>query len=96
MQPTRLQTEVARGQDAEGLIGNALLNEAIEAWELEIVRTWKQSPLRDAEGRERLRLMLEAAQVFRSYIKKTAETGKLAQIQIKQQTAMDRAKRLFR
>ena len=97
MTPTNERTEIARGQDAEALRDNPLLAEALDAWEMEITEAWKTSPLRDAEGRERLRLMLEASRMFRRFVATTVDTGRLAEIQTQQQrTMMDRVRGLLR
>ena len=89
---TKLRREVQRGADAQALLDNPLLTEALEAFEKEITDQWKKSPLRDVEGREKLRLMLEASAKFSAYIKAAADTGKLAVEQIRQKSAMDRAR----
>lgn len=81
-----LRKEVQRGADAQALLDNPLMLEAIQAYEDEITNLWKTSPLRDVEGREKLRLMLEASSKFRAYMVTTVETGKLATAQIKTAT----------
>ena len=91
------RAEIARGQHAAEALDNPIVIEALDAWELEITEAWKSSPLRDAEGRERLRLMLEAARTFRAYMARTLETGKLAEIQVQQaRTMADRVRGAFR
>ena len=47
----------------------------------EITSAWKASPLRDLDGRERLRLMLEAQIKFRQYLQSVIDTGKLTKIE---------------
>lgn len=97
MQPTDQRTEIARGQYATEALDNPLIGEALVAWEKEITEAWKTSPLRDVDGRERLRLMLEASRQFQAFLSRTMETGKLAEVQIEQQrTLMDRARGLLR
>lgn len=91
------RTEIARGQQAAEALDNPIVVEALEAWEREVIESWKTSPLRDVEGRERLRLMLEASKAFRGYMTRTLETGKLAEIQLQQsRTMMDRVRGVFR
>jgi hypothetical protein len=80
--PSHLRTEVRRGADAQALLDNPLFVEALTAYEEEITQAWKQSLLRDVEGREKLRLMLEAANKVKAYLQTTADTGKLATAQI--------------
>lgn len=74
----QIRREMQRGADAQALLENALLIEALDAYETEIVNQWKTSPLRDADGREKLRLMLDASTKFRAYLQTTVNTGKLA------------------
>lgn len=81
---TKLRREVQRGADAQALLDNPLLSEALAAFEQEITDQWKKSPLRDVEGREKLRLMLEASAKFSAYLLTTANTGKLAVATIQQ------------
>lgn len=69
-----------RAQRAREVLENPLLSEALEHYETEIVTAWKNSPLRDVEGRERLRVMLETHKAFREYLHNTMEAGKLARI----------------
>ncbi len=78
IQPTPAHVEIQRGASAQAALDNPLIAEALSAWETEITRTWSQSPLRDVEGRERLRLMLEASKAFKSYLLQTMDTGRLA------------------
>lgn len=78
MQPTPADVEMQRGAEAQAALANPLIAEALAAWETEITRTWSQSPLRDVDGRERLRLMLEASKAFRAYLLQTMDTGRLA------------------
>jgi len=72
--------EVKRGARAQEILDNPIFQEALDAYETEILKQWKSSPLRDVEGREMLRLMLEAHQIFKQYIVTTMETGKLASL----------------
>jgi hypothetical protein len=77
-EPTPARVEMQRGADAEAALANPLIAEALSAWETEITRTWQTSPLRDVEGRERLRLMLEASKTFKGFLLETMQTGQLA------------------
>ena len=74
------EQELTRAAHATALQENPLLNEALAAYELEITEQWKKSPLRDVEGREKLRLMLEAARSFQAYLQSTVEAGKLVKV----------------
>ena len=89
-EPTPAQTEIARAQQAQAALDNPLIAEALLAWETEITRTWADSPLRDAEGREALRRMLEASRQFKRFLTATMETGKLAQVKAQQDSVVRR------
>lgn len=89
--PTPAHVELERASHARAALENPLIAEALAAWELEIVESWKTSPLRDAEGREKLRLMLEAAQSFRLHLTRTVETGQLRRIQAERESLAQRA-----
>ncbi len=75
------EQEILRANHAQDALNNPLLTEALSHYETELVEAWKKSPLRDAEGREKLRLMLAAHQAFKQYLLTTLETGKLAKVQ---------------
>lgn len=95
-QEAQLRREVQRGANAQALIDNPLMIEALDAYENEIVNQWKTSPLRDADGREKLRLMLDAATKFRAYLLTTADTGKLASATIQEKRdPLTRLRRAF-
>ena len=68
---------IHRGAKAQEALENPLIAEALTAWEQEITEAWKTSPLRDVEGREKMRLMLEAAAVFRRHLTATMETAQI-------------------
>lgn len=75
------EQEVLRGNHAQDALNNPLIQEALSHYESELIEAWKTSPLKDVDGREKLRLMLAAHQAFRSYLETTLQTGKLAQVQ---------------
>ena len=84
--------QLHRAAQAQEALDNPLIAEVLSAWETEITEAWKSSPLRDAEGRERLRLMLEAAQAFKAHLSKTISTGKLIRAKTHSPTMWDRAR----
>lgn len=71
---------LVRANRAREALENPVLIEALEHYEQEITSQWKQSPLRDVDGRERLRLMLAAHEHFKTYLHSTLESGKLAKV----------------
>lgn len=85
------QAELTRSSQAQAALENPLIAEALSAWEMEITEAWKTSPLRDAEGRERLRLMLEASKQFKAHLERTVETGQIRRAQIQRDNLAQRA-----
>ena len=84
--------QLQRAAHAEEALNNPLITEALQAWESEITQAWQDSPLRDVEGRERLRLMLQAAKQFRAHLQTTMETGKLIRAQTREPSLWDRVR----
>jgi hypothetical protein len=71
---------LVRANRAKEALENPLVQEALDHYEQEIVSQWKASPLRDADGREKLRLMLEAHKHFKTFLTSTLESGALAKV----------------
>lgn len=57
----RTEREIQRGERAAQLLQDELIVEALETIEKEYTERWKNSPVRDAEGREKLYLMVKTA-----------------------------------
>lgn len=88
--------QLHRAAQAQEALENPLIAEALAAWETEITDAWKQSPLRDAEGRERLRLMLEAAQAFQKHLQAVVETGQMIRAKTRSPSMWDKARATLR
>ena len=85
--------ELERARLAEELINNPLWTEAHEEYTRRLKEEWANSPARDAEGREKIWLMLKAAEAAKRHLQEIINTGKLASIQMEQwQSVKDRAK----
>jgi hypothetical protein len=92
-EPTRDEREqLQRAAHAADALANPLITEALQAWQNEITQAWQDSPLRDVEGRERLRLMLQAARQFQAHLQTTLETGQLIKAQTREPGMWDRIK----
>ncbi|WP_426355668.1 hypothetical protein ACN9MD_09745 [Stenotrophomonas maltophilia] len=70
--------EIARGERANQLLSDPLLVEAFEIVEQELTSQWQNSPVRDAEGREKLFLTLRCLQKARAHLTSVLETGVMA------------------
>lgn len=72
------EQEAHRGQEAELLLNNDLLREALAAIDAEVVKQWQDCPARDRDGKEALWQLMKTAQKFRRILIGHIETGKLA------------------
>lgn len=85
------QTEINRGQRAEQILNDELVVSFFADAERELWNAWKTSPLRDAEGREKLRLMQAWLNKFRETLETHVTTGRMASMALQeQQTVMQR------
>lgn len=84
--------QLHRAAQAQEALENPLIAEALAAWDNEITEAWKQSPLRDVEGRERLRLMLEAAQAFQKHLEAVMTTGQLIRAKTRSPSLWEKAR----
>ena len=82
----KTEIEIQRGEQAARLLSEPLLVETLELIELEYTQEWKNSPVRDVEGREKLWLMVRTVQKLRSELEAVLETGKLAQHRLEQES----------
>jgi hypothetical protein len=83
-----------RSREAERLMQDPMLKEAMDIMEREVMEAWMSCPIRDLEGREAAWRMAVTTRKFRELLKGTAESGKLAAEQIRQKelSLLDRAK----
>jgi hypothetical protein len=82
-----LEAEINRGQKAAQLLAEPLIAEAFAVFANEVQERWSKSPARDAEGREKLYLMLKAAERVQAHLSSLIESGKLAEATLKQRVA---------
>lgn len=80
----RTEREIQRGERAAQLLQDELIVEALETIEREYTEQWKNSPVRDVEGREKLFLMVKTAKKFRMELESVMETGQLAKLSLAQ------------
>jgi hypothetical protein len=76
------EQERLRGRQAEDLLAHPLLVEAFETLENEVIETWKNSPARDEDGREKLWLMLHLSQKVKMHLQTIVQSGKMAAIEL--------------
>lgn len=78
--------ELSLARYAKEALENPLIKEAVETYEQDITELWKQSRTKDADAREKLWMMLQAAQHFRSYLQATIDSGKITAAKLEQET----------
>jgi hypothetical protein len=90
---TTLEQRSYQGARAREVLENEVFNQAFEDIEKELIESWKKSPARDQEGREKLWIYLAMLQKVKSNLQTTMETGKLAELELMhKQSLADRAK----
>jgi hypothetical protein len=81
-----LQKQISRGQQAKDLLENPLLQDSLKAIRNKLDNEWKNSPLRDVEGREKIFFLVKAIDELEAMLISELETGKLASEQLNQQS----------
>lgn len=79
-----LEADIQRGVKAQQLLNEPLLIEAFAALQQECTDKWQNSPARDAEGREKLFLMLQASLRVQRHLTSLIESGQMASATIAQ------------
>lgn len=74
-----LEEQMARGQRAELLLNNPLLNEILERIETTWTQKWKASKVEDTALREQAFLMLSNLEEFKRELRSVLDSGKLAE-----------------
>lgn len=87
------EKQIYDADQARLVLENEQFAAAMADIETEIWTAWKSSPVRDEEGRRELFRLLKSAEKFASMLKTRLETGKLAQLNLKQQAEMLAAER---
>jgi hypothetical protein len=80
----KTEFEIARGERAQQVLREPLLQEAFTEIERELIEQWQNSPVRDVEGREKLYLTLRCLQKLQGHLVSVVETGKVAQATLAQ------------
>jgi len=78
-----LTKQISRGQRAKELLEDPLLQDSLKAIRNKLDTEWKNSPLRDVEGREKIFFLVKAIDELEAMLISEMETGKLASQQLK-------------
>lgn len=88
-----LDEQIHNGSRAKEVLDNEQFQSAFDAIEQELTESWKQSPQRDAEGREKIHQYITLLAKVKTHLVATLETGKLAQLEVRhKQTLLERAR----
>lgn len=90
-----LQRDLDRGEHAQRLLNDQLLQDALNAIKAEVVKTWVDCPARDKEGKEALWQLAKTADKFEALLKGYIETGKLAAANLKHFEERKGLRRIF-
>jgi hypothetical protein len=82
MNEAKVRERQARGERAEALLRNELLNDAFEHLETQFIDAWKNSPVSDTDSRERLYQLCQNLSAVRGYLQSVVTDGKLAKSQL--------------
>jgi hypothetical protein len=78
LQEAKAREGAARGSRAREVLENEEFQSAFSAIEQELTQAWITSPVRDADGREKLYQHLVALRKIKAVLEKTLDSGKLA------------------
>lgn len=78
------EKEVQRGHQAQAILEDALYIEAFETVRAEIEHQWRNSPARDAEGREKLWLSSKILDRLEQHLRSVMDSGKMAKATLAQ------------
>lgn len=88
-----LEQRLYDGNRAREVLENEVFQQVFDDIELEVIESWKNSPVRDQEGREKIWQYLTLLKKVKSHLTTTLETGKLAQLDLQhKQSLYDKAK----
>ncbi len=74
--------DVQRAMQAEELLNNPMLSEALDSMEREYLAAWRASKLPDLEERERLWLAMQVLEQVRNHLRIVLENGVVARREI--------------
>jgi hypothetical protein len=91
---SKLDRDIGRGQRAQDLIDNELLNDSFKALEDAYMAAWRVTNIEDVAAREKLFLAVNIVGKIKDHLGIIATNGKLAMAEIKQiAEAAERKKR---
>lgn len=93
---TAIDKRIYDGNRAKEVLENEAFISVFTDTEQDLITAWKNSPVRDLEGREKIFLTLQMLNKLKQALTTSLETGKLAQLEIERQKSLiDRAKTIW-
>lgn len=80
--------ELERGRIAASLLENEIYQEAYNVVRNAYLEAFANSPVRDVDGQHEIRLMLKAMQDVRTHIEQVLNTGKMAELKLKEEKTL--------
>jgi len=82
MNEGKIRENMSRGEKAEALLRNELLEEAFAKLEDDFIQAWKASAVEDTQNRERLYMLCQNLSAVKAYLENVVTDGKLAKAQL--------------
>ena len=76
-----LELDIQLAEQAKGVLSNEAFTLAFETLNTELTTQWLNSPARDAEGREKLYLMVKLLSKVKINLESLVTSGKMAEIE---------------
>lgn len=80
-----IEQRIYEGNRAQEVLENEVFQQVFADIEQEYTEAWKNSPARDAEGREKLWTYISLIRKLKAQMVTTMETGKLAKLDLEHQ-----------
>jgi hypothetical protein len=83
-----IETRIYEANRAKEVLENPAFIAAFDDTENEVLEQWKNSPARDAEGRERLWTYLCLLRKVKAHLSTSLDTGRLAELELKHRNSL--------
>lgn len=80
----KTETEILRGERARQLLEDPLMKEGFALLELEYMKAWQETPVRDVQARETLFLSYKNLQRVKGHLLQVMDSGTLAKATLAQ------------
>ena len=87
------EEELQRGAQAQSLLNDPIIRDALAAIKTQVIDQWAACPARDTEGREWLWRHYQVALKFEEALQEVINTGKLARAMEREQSVTDKIRK---